>query len=196
MTVAEPAASAPAQPAPDPAPVKADEEIKPMPVAVVQQQPPTMAQAEPQKSNDLDINAGPNDLDGPGGFHSETGVVVTDSQFTEYVADFEEVRRHVRINPMTGRAEGDPYYLHKYEEDRRAIAMHDHGREEHSLTPENHGESSTFQQHDPFAEQRHDSAHGSEPEHRSGAGLPPAPVPQTHVTPPPPAPLPSRPLHP
>jgi len=56
---------------------------------------------------------------------SETGRVVTDEQAYIYETDLRYVMGHIRINPTTGRAEGDAYYLRKYEEDKRCIALHE-----------------------------------------------------------------------
>jgi hypothetical protein len=67
-------------------------------------------------------------LEASGG--SETGVVVTDEEWAGYQSDLVIAMGHIRINPNTGLAEGDPYYVRKYEEDRRLMDLHDrqHGQ--------------------------------------------------------------------
>jgi hypothetical protein len=59
----------------------------------------------------------------------DSGRVVTDEQYATYQSDVNGLRNHVFISG-TGEVTGDPYYVRRYEEERRFMAIHDRAKEE------------------------------------------------------------------
>ena len=65
---------------------------------------------------------------------SETRNVVDDNQYSLYQSDYENVRESIRINPVTHLTEGDPYWVRRYEEDRKYIEMYELQHEVHAVS--------------------------------------------------------------
>jgi hypothetical protein len=129
------------------------------------------------------------------GFDQDGGEV-TDQQASGYADDLQEVMRHVRIDPATGRPYGDAYYISKYDEDRRYLAMHDQARlerERHAEGDARSSESNSNGNAGQGASDHHHDFGGTQAQPRKN------PPPQSRETPPTPRPAPasvSRPVPP